>query len=91
MHHLTDASKLVLGLAVLVAAALVQTVILLALLPSRPARIRSCIVFARIMGVAALWLVDTSAWTVDRTAEVMEQLHRLFAEHLPEDQRPLPA
>lgn len=49
--------KLVLGLAILLLAALLQTAILLVLLPSRIARIRSCIVFARIMGVSTLGLI----------------------------------
>jgi 1-acyl-sn-glycerol-3-phosphate acyltransferase len=57
MHVLTDIAKLLAGLVVLFAAALLQAVLLLALLPSRLARIRSCIVFARIMGWATLGLI----------------------------------
>jgi len=38
-------------------AAALQTLILLALLPCRQARIRSCVVFERIVGVSCLWLI----------------------------------
>jgi len=51
------AIKLVVGLLIVLVAALLQTVLLLVLLPSRVARIRSCIVFARAVGVSSLWLV----------------------------------
>ena len=56
MTRLSTALRLTLGfLAVGIAAAL-QTLILLALLPSRPARIRSCIFFERVAGGACLRL-----------------------------------
>ncbi len=48
--------RLLLGLMVVAFAAVLQTVILLVLLPSRKARILSCIVFMRITGTACLWL-----------------------------------
>jgi len=57
MTAVASVLKLLVGLVVLLAAALLQTAILLVLLPFRVARIRSCIVFARIMGVASLALI----------------------------------
>lgn len=44
------------GLSVLAVAAVMQTLILLVLLPSRLARVRSCIFFARVVGVSCLWI-----------------------------------
>ncbi len=49
-------TKLFFGLTVVGLTALLQTLILLILLPSRKARILSCIVFMRIVGAACLWL-----------------------------------
>lgn len=48
--------RLFAGTTVLGVMCLVQAIILLALLPSRTARIRSCIVFERTVGIACLWL-----------------------------------
>ena len=56
MTPLFTATRLVLGLTVVAFAALLQTIILLALLPSRSARIRSCIVIERIVGYSCTWL-----------------------------------
>jgi hypothetical protein len=44
--------RVVAGLVVIAATCVLQTAILLALLPSRIARIRSCVVFARLAGYA---------------------------------------
>jgi 1-acyl-sn-glycerol-3-phosphate acyltransferase len=57
MAAIVSVLKLLVGLAVLLAAALLQTAILLALLPFRVARIRSCIVFARLIGASSLALI----------------------------------
>jgi 1-acyl-sn-glycerol-3-phosphate acyltransferase len=48
--------RLTIGMGTLGAAAALQTVILLVLLPSRVARIRSCILFERIVGYSCSWL-----------------------------------
>lgn len=50
------AMKLSAGLLVVALGALLQVAILLVLLPSRSARIRSCIVFERLIGNACTWL-----------------------------------
>ncbi|MFH1532439.1 MAG: lysophospholipid acyltransferase family protein [Pseudomonadota bacterium] len=56
MVRVTTSIRVVLGLTVVAVAAMLQTAILLALLPSRRARIRSCIVFERIVGYSCTWL-----------------------------------
>ena len=56
MVRVSTAIRLSLGLMVVALAAVLQTVILLALLPSRKARIRSCIVFERIVGCSCTYL-----------------------------------
>ncbi len=50
------ALKLTVGLAVIAGVAVLQTLILLAVLPSRTTRIRSCIVFERLVGFSCVWL-----------------------------------
>jgi len=57
MAVVLDSLKLAVGMLWLLAAALLQTAILLVLLPSRLARIRSCIVVARLIGAPVLWLI----------------------------------
>jgi len=57
MDRVFSAIKLVGGLAVVGAASLMQTAILLALLPSRTARIRSCIIYERLVGYSVSWLI----------------------------------
>jgi len=44
------------GLTVIGAAAFLQTLVLLVLLPSRKARIMSCLLFARVVGYSCAWL-----------------------------------
>ena len=56
MARLASTIRLLLGLTAVGLAAGLQTLILLALLPSRAARIRSCIVFERIAGYSCSWL-----------------------------------
>ncbi len=43
------------------------------------------------VGVRVLPPVDTSSWTVDDIDEAIASLHRLFADHLPEGQKPAKA
>ncbi len=50
MARLSTAIRLTVGLTIVALTAMLQALILLALLPSRKARIRSCIVFERIVG-----------------------------------------
>ena len=57
MARLSAAIRLILGLTVVGFAAVLQTLILLLLLPSRVARIRSCIIFERIVGYSCSWLL----------------------------------
>ncbi|MBI5526597.1 MAG: 1-acyl-sn-glycerol-3-phosphate acyltransferase [Deltaproteobacteria bacterium] len=52
MDAVLSAVRVVAGMLILASASVLQAVILLALLPSRTARIRSCIVFERIVGHA---------------------------------------
>jgi 1-acyl-sn-glycerol-3-phosphate acyltransferase len=40
------------------------------------------------VGVRVLPPVDTSAWTLDNVDEALTSLHRLFADHLPDHQKP---
>ncbi len=56
MKVLASILRLVTGLTVFAAAAILQTMILLVLLPSRVARIRSCMFFARTVGYSCTWL-----------------------------------
>jgi len=56
MNVLTSILRLVAGLIIFAAAAIVQTLILLVLLPSRVARIRSCVFFERTVGYSCTWL-----------------------------------
>jgi lysophosphatidate acyltransferase len=56
MALILSSLKLAAGLVLLAAASALQALILLVLLPSRTARIRSCIVFARLVGVPCMWL-----------------------------------
>ncbi len=56
MAQLGAAIRIVVGLSVLGFAATLQTMILLLLLPSRIARIRSCVVFERLVGYPCAWL-----------------------------------
>jgi len=56
MARVSTAIRLSVGFTVVALAAVVQVVILLALLPSRIARIRSCIIFGRIVGYTCTWL-----------------------------------
>lgn len=56
MGRLLAVFRLTTGLAVVAGASVLQAVILLFLLPSRTARIRSSIVFERLTGHACLWL-----------------------------------
>jgi len=57
MGVLISSFRVVVGMTVVMIAALLQVVIYLLLLPSRVARIRSSIVFARVVGRPCLWLV----------------------------------
>jgi len=50
------ALKVTAGLAVIAVVGVLQVLVLLVLLPSRTTRIRSCIVFERLVGVPCLWL-----------------------------------
>ena len=56
MTRLLAALKLIFGLTLVGVGAALQTAILLLLLPSRVARIRSCIVFERLIGHSCTWL-----------------------------------
>jgi lysophosphatidate acyltransferase len=51
-----SALKLAAGFVLVAGVSVLQTLILLALLPSRSARIRSCIVFERLVGASIIWL-----------------------------------
>lgn len=57
MRMLLSAFRFVAGMSVLIFAALLQLAILLLLLPSRIARIRSSIIFARMVGRPLLWVI----------------------------------
>ncbi len=56
MGLILSALKLTAGFFLVAGAGFLQAIILLALLPSRSARIRSCIVFERLVGVSCMWL-----------------------------------
>jgi 1-acyl-sn-glycerol-3-phosphate acyltransferase len=56
MTRILAYTKLLTGLILVGVGAVLQTVILLVLLPSRVARIRSCIVFERLIGYSCTWL-----------------------------------
>jgi hypothetical protein len=56
MKHIVAALRLTSGVTMMGLAAVLQTLILLALLPSRIARIRSCVVFERLVGYSCGWL-----------------------------------
>lgn len=56
MGLLSTTGSIASGLTVVAVASVLQVIILLFLLPSRTARIRSCIVFEKLVGHACLWL-----------------------------------
>lgn len=56
MTRFNTIMKISAGALVTLVVAVLQTLILLALLPSRTARIKSCIVFERLVGYSLLWL-----------------------------------
>ncbi len=57
MRQLLSAFRVVVGMSVVIVAALLQLCIYVVLLPSRVARIRSSIIFARLIGRPLLWLI----------------------------------
>jgi len=57
MDNVLCTVKLIIGLAIVGAVSALQTVILLLLLPSRTARIRSCIIYERLVGYSITWLM----------------------------------
>ena len=56
-NFISTAFKLTVGLAIVGTGAVLQTIILLLLLPSRTARIRSCIIYERLVGFSVTWLI----------------------------------
>jgi lysophosphatidate acyltransferase len=56
MAVILSALKLTAGFVLVAVVGVLQALILLALLPSRSARIRSCIMFERLVGASCLWL-----------------------------------
>jgi lysophosphatidate acyltransferase len=56
MALILSALKLAAGFVLVAGVSVLQALILLALLPSRSARIRSCIVFERLVGASCIWL-----------------------------------